>query len=95
MPPPPMPPRPFLERSGGYGGGPSAPLDYSPYEKPRTGSRPGFGTGVAVGAVAGGLGGLALDEGLKYEEERVAEGVEHDVTSKVRDDYSDYRRADY
>lgn len=49
----------------------------------------GFGTGVAVGAVAGALGGLALEEGLKYEEEKIAERVENELAG--RDDYSDYR----
>lgn len=52
----------------------------------------GAATGLAVGAVAGALGGLALEEGLKYEEEKIAERVESDVCA--RDDYSDYR-ADY
>ncbi|KAG6760133.1 hypothetical protein POTOM_036634 [Populus tomentosa] len=56
------------------------------------GKRMGFGTGLAVGAVAGALGGLALEEGLKYEEEKIAEKVENDLA--VRDDYSDYR-SDY
>lgn len=49
----------------------------------------GLGTGLAVGAVAGALGGLALEEGLKYEEEKIAERVEDDIAA--RDDYSDYR----
>lgn len=48
----------------------------------------GLGAGLAVGAVAGALGGLALEEGLKYEEEKIAERVENDI---ARDDYSDYR----
>lgn len=48
----------------------------------------GFGTGLAVGAVAGALGGLALEEGLKYEE-KSAERVENDLAG--RDDYSEYR----
>lgn len=39
----------------------------------------GFGTGLAVGAVAGALGGRALEEGLKYEEEKIAEKVENDL----------------
>ncbi|KAG6758253.1 hypothetical protein POTOM_038591 [Populus tomentosa] len=42
------------------------------------GKRMGFGTGLAVGAVAGALGGLALEEGLKYEE-KIAEKVENDL----------------
>lgn len=53
----------------------------------------GLGTGLAVGAVAGALGGLALDEGLKYEEEKTAERVEGDLAA--RDDYSDYHSNSY
>lgn len=49
----------------------------------------GVGSGVAMGAVAGALGGLALEEGLKYEEEKIAERVETDVNA--RDEYRDYR----
>lgn len=64
---------------------PSAPVDYAPQ---RT-SRMGLGTGVAVGAVAGALGGLALEEGLKYEEEKIADHVETELNA--RDDYKDYR----
>lgn len=85
-----MPPRPFFERTGGYCG-PSAPVDYSPYDHQRQkgAGKMGFGTGLAVGAVAGVLGGLALEEGLNYEEEKIAEKVENDLAA--RDDYSDYR----
>ncbi|TYJ16475.1 hypothetical protein E1A91_A10G256700v1 [Gossypium mustelinum] len=94
-PPPPMPPRPFFERASSYGT-PSAPVDYSPYDqKPRGGSKIGVGTGLAVGAVAGALGGMALEEGLKYEEEKIGERVEYEVTSKERDDYGDYHRTEY
>lgn len=53
----------------------------------------GLGAGLAVGAVAGALGGLALEEGLKYEEDRITERVENGVAA-ARDDYGDYR-ADY
>lgn len=90
-PPPPPPPRPFFDRPMNYGGpsGPSAPLDYSSYDhKPKSGKM-GMGAGLAVGAVAGAMGGLALGEGLKYEEEKIAERVENDMAA--RDDYSDYR----
>ncbi|KAJ8631863.1 hypothetical protein MRB53_025186 [Persea americana] len=96
---PPPPPRPFFDRSSGYGGpgGPSAPVDFSvppqaassSYEQKPKGSMMGFGTGVAVGALAGAMGGLALEEGLKYEEDKITERVERDLAS--RDDYSDYR----
>ncbi|KAF8006294.1 hypothetical protein BT93_K0554 [Corymbia citriodora subsp. variegata] len=93
--PPPPPPRPFYDRGSGYGGpsgGPSAPVDYTTaYEKQRTGKM-GLGAGLAVGAVAGALGGLALEEGLNYEEEKITDRVESDLAA--RDDYSEYR-ADY
>ncbi|GMY08171.1 protein SRC2 homolog [Fagus crenata] len=99
-PPPPLPPRPFFDRPVNYGSGgpsgPSAPVDYSPYDQKPKSSKVGLGTGLAVGAVAGALGGLALEEGMKYEEEKIAERVENDLAA--RDDYSDYRsdyRADY
>ncbi|XAR71952.1 hypothetical protein NMG60_11018414 [Bertholletia excelsa] len=89
QPPPPPPPRPFFDRLSSYGG-PSAPVDYSPYDqKQRSGKMGGLGAGLAVGAIAGALGGLALEEGLKHEEEKIAERVEGDMAS--RDDYSDYR----
>lgn len=54
----------------------------------------GMGTGLAVGAVAGALGGLALEEGVKYEEDKIAERVESAniaAAAAARDDYSDYR----
>lgn len=62
-------------------------MDYAPPydQKQKSGKIGGFGTGLAVGAVAGAMGGLALDEGLKHEEEKIAES---DLDS--RDDYSDY-----
>lgn len=50
----------------------------------------GFGAGLGVGGVAGAMGGLALDEGLKYEEEKIAQRVGHEAASRDRDDYSDY-----
>ncbi|XP_057788692.1 formin-like protein 14 [Salvia miltiorrhiza] len=106
-PPPPPPARPFLERplqsQSSYGGsgasGPSAPVDYTPYDyHKRSLGKPGIGmgTGLAVGAAAGALGGLSLDEGIKYEEEKIAERVENDmVSSTARDDrYGEYR-SDY
>ncbi|KAF2319019.1 hypothetical protein GH714_012484 [Hevea brasiliensis] len=86
--PRPPPPRPIFDRTGSYGG-PSAPVDYSAYDQRQKGGKMGFGTGLAVGAVAGTLGGLALEEGLKYEEEKIADRVENDLAG--RDDYSDYR----
>ncbi|KAL3647353.1 hypothetical protein CASFOL_008321 [Castilleja foliolosa] len=95
----PPPPRPFSERQSSLGGpGPSAPVDYTPYDyHKRNGAKPGVGmvTGLAIGAVAGSLGGLALDESVKYEEEKIAERVENDLASTARSDrYGDYR-SDY
>ncbi|XP_057484640.1 extensin-like [Actinidia eriantha] len=92
----PPPPRPFFDRQGSYGG-PSAPVDYTPCDqKPKSGKLGGFGTGLAVGAVAGVLGGLALEEGAKREEEKVAERVESELDSRDDfTDYSNYHRVDY
>ena len=53
--------------------------------------RYGLGTGLAVGAVAGTLGGLAIDEGVKYKEEKAAERVEEKVVPAGMDGYSEYR----
>ncbi|KAF6153518.1 hypothetical protein GIB67_027385 [Kingdonia uniflora] len=93
QPPPPQ----FFERASSYGGGPSgpsAPVDYTLYEqkqKPK-GNKMGLGAGLAIGAVAGVLGGLALEEGLKYEEDKIADRVEDDEASRDGDypDYPDY-----
>lgn len=83
--PPPLPsPRPSYYDHR-YTGAPSAPVDYAPQ---RT-SRMGLGSGFAVGAVAGALGGLALEEGLKYEEENIADRVQTELNA--RDEYKDYR----
>ncbi|GMH04220.1 hypothetical protein Nepgr_006059 [Nepenthes gracilis] len=89
-PPPPTPPRPFFNRPLSYRGGPSAPVDYSsPYDQKPKGSKMGaVAAGGGVGLVTGAFGGLALEEGLNYEEEKIAERVDSDLAS--RDDYSEY-----
>ncbi|GAB2288418.1 hypothetical protein Dimus_022751 [Dionaea muscipula] len=98
-PPPPTLPRPLLDRvlSFSSGSGPSAPVAYCPPydQKARGGGKMGAAAaaGVGVGLVAGALGGLALDEGLKHEKEKIAERVESDLAS--RDDYSEYRAEYY
>lgn len=51
----------------------------------------GVGAGLAVGAVAGALGGLAIDEGVNYKEAKASERVEEKVVPAGRDDYSEYR----
>jgi hypothetical protein len=53
--------------------------------------RYGVGTGLAVGAAAGALGSLAIDEGVKHKEEKAAERVEEKVVPAGRDNYSQYR----
>ncbi|XP_074555576.1 uncharacterized protein LOC141811438 [Curcuma longa] len=86
--------QPYYDRASGYGA-PSAPTSYSTgsstYENPpKAGSgRIGTVTGLAVGPVAGAVGGLVLEEGLKHEEEKIPERVENDYSA--RDDYSNYR----
>ncbi|KAH7669566.1 C2 domain-containing protein [Dioscorea alata] len=67
-PPPPM---------GAYG---QAGYGAAPVEKKKSGM--GMGTGLAVGAAAGVLGGLALAEGVDYLEDKVAD----DAAEKVEDD---------
>ncbi|XP_031502677.1 probable calcium-binding protein CML50 [Nymphaea colorata] len=63
------PPQPQYYGGGydsGYGSAPTA-------SAPSKGSKYGVGTGLAVGAVAGVLGGLALAEGVDYVEDKIAE----------------------
>lgn len=66
-------------------------MDYAlaPYDQKQRSGKMGLGAGLAVGAVAGALGGLALEEGIKYEEEKIAERAESELGA--RDDYRDYR----
>lgn len=65
---------------GGYGYG------YGSSEKPKEkGSKFGVGTGLAVGAVAGLVGGIALVEGAEYVEDKIAD----DAAEKVEEDYGD------
>ncbi|KAI3504008.1 hypothetical protein L1887_32552 [Cichorium endivia] len=60
-----------------YGGQPS----YDEYREEKK-SKHGMGTGLAVGAAAGLLGGLAIAEGVDYVEDEIAE----DAADKVEDD---------
>ena len=69
-------------RTGGGGSGSGSGSETGRY---------GLGTGLAVGAVAVTLGGLAIDEGVKYKEEKAAERVEEKVVPAGRDGYSEYR----
>jgi hypothetical protein len=64
---------------GGYGYGEQQPVVVEEKKKSKFG---GMGTGLAVGAVGGVLGGLALAEGIDALEDHVAD----DVAEKVEDD---------
>ncbi|CAL9184809.1 unnamed protein product [Musa hybrid cultivar] len=94
--PAPAPAQPYYDRPSGYGG-PSAPTGYSSgfsaYDHRPKGGKIGAATGLAVGAVAGALGGLALEEELRYEEEKITERAESSFSA--RDDYYSDHRADY
>ncbi|KAM0942028.1 putative C2 domain-containing protein [Dioscorea sansibarensis] len=68
---PPPPPMGAYDQAG-YGA--------APVEKKK--SKMGMGTGLAVGAAAGVLGGLALAEGVDYLEDKIAD----DAAEKVEDD---------
>ncbi|KAI3786831.1 hypothetical protein L1987_40835 [Smallanthus sonchifolius] len=63
-----------------YGG----QVAYGGYKEEK--SKFGMGTGLAVGAAAGLLGGLAIAEGVDYVEDRIAEKVEDDLGYGVDDD---------
>ncbi|THF95605.1 uncharacterized protein LOC114318552 [Camellia sinensis] len=56
-------------------------------------SKYGMGTGLAVGAVAGVLGGLALAEGVDYMEDKIADKAAEKVEDD--DDDDDYDEDDY
>ncbi|XP_047326634.1 protein SRC2-like [Impatiens glandulifera] len=71
----------YGQGGGGYGS------QQDPYGQQQVGVKKeskfgGMGTGLAVGAVAGVLGGLALAEGAEYVEDK----IEDDVAEKVEDD---------
>ncbi|KAL9684550.1 hypothetical protein QQ045_021991 [Rhodiola kirilowii] len=57
---PPPPARPYFDSPSSYGG-PSAPVDYAVYDQKQRSSGE-----LGVGAVSGAMGGLTLDEGVKY-----------------------------
>ncbi|KAF8008728.1 hypothetical protein BT93_K2394 [Corymbia citriodora subsp. variegata] len=57
----------------------------------------GMGTGLAVGAVAGVLGGIALTEGAEYVENKIADNAAEKAEDDLadRDDGDDYQDDDY
>ncbi|TKY45229.1 BAHD acyltransferase DCR [Spatholobus suberectus] len=72
----------------GYGAPQTAPYGqgsgygYAAPEEKKKSKFGGMGTGLAVGAVAGVLGGIALVEGAEYVEDKIAD----DAAEKVEDD---------
>ncbi|KAG6511996.1 protein SRC2-like [Zingiber officinale] len=80
--------------AGGYGAPPAAggygydygapPVGYG-QDQQKSKSKMGMGTGLAVGAAAGLLGGLAIAEGVDYVEDKIAD----DVTDRVEDNLAD------
>ncbi|XP_006659707.1 protein SRC2 homolog [Oryza brachyantha] len=59
-------------------------------EEEKKKSKMGMGTGLAVGAAAGVLGGLALAGGASYLEDKFEEGVADDLARDRDDDDDDY-----
>ena len=86
---PPAPPVAY----GAGSGDPSAAAAYGSAAPAATKSKMGMGTGLAVGAAAGLLGGLALAEGASYLEDKfedhVAEKVEEDLYADDDGGYDD------
>lgn len=69
-----------LPQTASYGQG--SGYGYAPQEEKKKSKFGGMGTGLAVGAVAGALGGIALVEGAEYVEDK----IEDDVAERVEDD---------
>lgn len=74
----------YGQPSGGYG-----------YEEEKKKSKFGMGTGLAVGAVAGVLGGLAIAEGIDHLEDKIAEDAAEKVEEDLADDDGDYGGDDF
>lgn len=73
---------PQVYGQGGYGGGSGAPAAGYYGKEEKKSKFGGMGTGLAVGAVAGALGGLALAEGFDALEDHVAD----EAAEKVEED---------
>jgi len=82
---PPAPPVAY----GAGSGDPSAAAAYGSAAPAATKSKMGMGTGLAVGAAAGLLGGLALAEGASYLEDKVEDHVAEKVEEDLYDDADD------
>ncbi|RDY01143.1 hypothetical protein CR513_15567, partial [Mucuna pruriens] len=70
----------YVQQTASYGQG--SGYGYAPQEEKKKSKFGGMGTGLAVGAVAGVLGGIALVEGAEYVEDKIAD----DAADKVEDD---------
>ncbi|KAK7330229.1 hypothetical protein VNO77_24417 [Canavalia gladiata] len=70
----------YPQQTASYGQG--SGYGYAPGQDQKKSKFGGMGTGLAVGAVAGALGGIALVEGAEYLEDKIAD----DVAEKVEDD---------
>jgi len=99
----PPPPSGYPYGGGGYNQQPPAQYGYdgqgSNYGQPpvvqeKKKSKFGLGTGLAVGAVAGVLGGLALEEGFDAIENHIADDAAEKVEDNSGDD-GDYYDDDY
>lgn len=68
-----------------------------PVEEQKKSKFGGMGTGLAVGAVAGALGGIALFEGAEYVEDKIADDAAERVEENLDDDDDDggYDDGDY
>ncbi|XP_031484006.1 protein SRC2-like [Nymphaea colorata] len=74
----------------GYGNGAAAPVPATSAPPAKKGGKyGGVGTGLAVGAVAGVLGGLALAGGANYVEDKIADKVSDRVGDDFGGDYDD------
>ncbi|XP_004240724.1 protein SRC2 [Solanum lycopersicum] len=65
------------------------------YEEEKKKSKFGMGTGLAVGAVAGVLGGVAIAEGIDHLENSIAEDAAEKVEEDLADDDGDYGDDDF
>ncbi|RDX62344.1 hypothetical protein CR513_59336, partial [Mucuna pruriens] len=70
----------YSSQTASYGQG--SGYGYAPQEEKKKSKFGGMGTGLAVGAVAGVLGGIALVEGAEYVEDKIAD----DAAERVEDD---------
>ncbi|KAK9059724.1 hypothetical protein SSX86_020428 [Deinandra increscens subsp. villosa] len=94
-PPPPAIERQFSYVGGGGGGGITGPMDYAQYDKKPSSVKMGSGYGSSSGGITRGLAGLAIDEGVRYEDGRISDRFESDIGIQKPDNYAYNRRVDY